>query len=393
VAVSVSLAAAELKFQHYYIDRSLPVDQAGRGNYGHTALVDVDRDADLDFVVGRSGSGANNVVYWCEFQGPDRWVKHLVGYDSQSEVGLVALDVDRDGWMDLVCCGVWFRNTGKPRQEPFQRLVFDGKAGGAHDILAADMDGNGKPDVVMMGDERTGLNSLRWYLVPDNPAHPWVAHHIGPPVHGAITPAGASDVDGDGDLDIIRADTWYENKDGRGREWVPHQNIPFGRRGPYGVCVRCAVADMDGDGNKEVVMGDADIVDSKVAILKNLGGKGLNWAKQELPTSFTYGSLHSLFVGDFNNDGRPDVLVNEQEELLPPGRENPRWVIWENLGQGLYVERIILDARLGGHELQAGDVDGDGDLDICSKPWGPLPWNANQGKMHADFLENLLKSR
>ncbi len=36
------------------------------------------------------------------------------------------------------------------------------------------------------------------------------------------------------------------------------------------------------------------------------------------------------------------------------------------------------------------DVDRDGDLDICSKAWGPLPWNANRGKMHADYLENLL---
>jgi len=29
--------------------------------------------------------------------------------------------------------------------------------------------------------------------------------------------------------------------------------------------------------------------------------------------------------------------------------------------------------------------------DICSKPWGPRAWNGNGGKMHVDFLENLLK--
>jgi hypothetical protein len=51
-------------------------------------------------------------------------------------------------------------------------------------------------------------------------------------------------------------------------------------------------------------------------------------------------------------------------------------------------ERIILDAKLGGHELQAGDVDRDGDVDIVSKAWGCLPWNALGGKMHVDFLEN-----
>ena len=112
----------------------------------------------------------------------------------------------------------------------------------------------------------------------------------------------------------------------------------------------------------------------------------------ELPQSFTYGSLHALAVADFNGDGKPDIVVNEQEELLPSGRENPRWVIWENLGGGRFSERIILDTKLGGHELQVGDVEGDGDIDICSKAWGPRSWNGNGGKMHVDFLENRLKA-
>ena len=162
-------------------------------------------------------------------------------------------------------------------------------------------------------------------------------------------------------------------------------------KGPSGVCVRTAVADLDGDGQKEIIIADADIEDSKVVVLKNADGKGNQWAKIELPQSFTYGSLHALAIADLNGDGRPDIVVNEQEELLPAGRENPRWVVWENLGNNRFKERIILDAKLGGHELQAGDVDGDGDIDICSKAWGPRGWNGNGGRMHVDFLENLLK--
>ena len=170
---------------------------------------------------------------------------------------------------------------------------------------------------------------------------------VGPPVDGAITPGGAADLDGDGDLDIIRADTWFENKDGKGLEWAEHKNVPMGRKGPFGICVRTAVADLDGDGKLEIIVADADIEDSKVAILKNADGKGGRWIETELPQSFTYGSLHALAVADFNGDGRPDIVVNEQEELLPNGRENPRWIL---LGKSR--RRPFRRARHPRHEIR-----------------------------------------
>jgi hypothetical protein len=383
--------AAEPRFRHHFIDRELPVTDKLVGDYGLTALVDLDRDGDLDFVLGGRPFQPSQ-LYWFEFQGPDKWVRHLVGTNYLSDVGLAALDVDRDGWPDLVCSGVWYRNPGQPREQAFERIVFDDNAAGAHDILVADVDGDGKPDVIMMGDERTQLNGLCWYSIPADPRQHWVRHPVGPPVHGAITAGGVADLDGDGDLDIIRADTWFENKDGKGLEWVAHKNVPMGRKGPFGVCVRTAVADLDGDGKLAVIIADADIEDSKVAILRNADGKGGRWTKTELPQSFVYGSLHALAVADFNGDGKPDIVVNEQEELLPAGRENPRWILWENLGGGHFAEHVILDTKLGGHELQVGDVDGDGDIDICSKAWGPRSWNGNGGKMHVDFLENMLRT-
>lgn len=383
-------SAEECNFQHHYIDRDLPIKEGGIGDYGLTALVDLDRDGHLDFVTGGRQPGPER-LYWFEFQTPDKWVRHLVGTNYQSDVGLAALDVNHDGWTDLVCSGVWYRNTGKPREQLFERYVFAGNAAGAHDIITADIDGDGRLDIVMMGDARTKLNGLYWFKIPTEQKQLWESHKIGPGIHGAISPSGVADIDGDGDLDVVRADTWYENKDGKGLEWVAHENIPFGRVGPYGKCVRTAIVDIDGDGSKKIVMADADIVDSRVAILRNVDGKGGSWTKQELPHSFTYGSLHSLAVADLNGDGRPDILVNEQEELLPEGRQNPRWVVWVNLGQGKFAERILLDTKLGGHELQVGDVDGDGDIDICSKAWGVRLDNGAGGRMHVDFLENRLK--
>ncbi|HET6249262.1 MAG TPA: VCBS repeat-containing protein [Tepidisphaeraceae bacterium] len=385
------LAGDDIAFRHHYISRDLPTTATGIGDYGLTALVDINRDGHLDFVVG-GRSPKPERLYWFEYRGPDDWVRHDVGQDYRSDVGLAALDVDGDGWPDLVTSGVWYRNPGKATDQPWERFVFDDHARGAHDIVTGDIDGDGKLDVIMMSDATKELNGLYWYKIPADPKQPWEKHKIGPGIHGAIAPAGIGDINGDGHNDVVRGDTWFENKDGRGLEWVAHKNIPMGRRGPFGVCVRTVIADMDGNGKKVIVMCDADISDSKIYILRT-PDKGQTWTKQALPQSFQYGSLHSLAVADFRGNGRLDIVSNEQEELLPAGRTNPRFVVWENLGDQKYAEHIILDEKLGGHELQVGDVKGDGVIDICSKAWGVQPWNGNGGKMHVDYLENVLHDK
>src|SRR5215475_6978803 len=149
---AATVRGAALQFRHHFIARDLPARDKLVGDYGLTALVDLDRDGDLDFVLGGRSSNPSQ-LYWFEYKGTDNWVRHLVGTNYLSDVGLASLDVDRDGWPDLVCSGVWYRNLGKPREQGFERIIFDENAAGAHDILIVDVDGDGKPDVVMMGDE------------------------------------------------------------------------------------------------------------------------------------------------------------------------------------------------------------------------------------------------
>lgn len=381
---TLATAAPPFQFRHHFVDRSADVPQGTIG-FALTALADFDRDGDLDFLVGHRGGG--DLLYWYEYRAPGEWVRHRVGAGHQTDVGAAVMDVDADGWPDVVCSGVWFRNPGAPRTKEFERHVFDATAKGGHDAVVADIDGDGRKDVVLMGDARTALKSLVWYAIPRDPKQPWQRRPIGGPVHGAISPSAIFDIDGDGDLDVVRADTWFENTANKDQDWPAHKNVPVGRTGPYGMCVRAQAADMDGDGTLELVVLDADIVPCGAYILHNRK-RGTEWEKQALPQSFAYGSLHSLAVGDFDGDGDLDVVANEQEDMLPPERTNPRWVIWENAGGGKFIEHIILDRALGGHELVIGDVDGDGDLDICSKPWRTKPWNSADGRLHIDFLEN-----
>jgi hypothetical protein len=101
------------------------------------------------------------------------------------------------------------------------------------------------------------------------------------------------------------------------------------------------------------------------------------------------GAYHSLAVADFDNDGDPDIFTVEMEAIA--GARPPRWFIWENVDGkgGDFVERVIVDNGLGGHEAVVADIDGDGDIDIASKLWRPRKDNTNQGRNHADFVENL----
>jgi hypothetical protein len=100
------------------------------------------------------------------------------------------------------------------------------------------------------------------------------------------------------------------------------------------------------------------------------------------------GPYHSLVVADFDSDGDPDIFAGEMEWL---GQAPYRWFIWKNDGSQppAFSEHVILDNGLGTHNAVAGDVDGDGDIDLAGKLWRPREDNANNGANHADYLENL----
>ncbi|HUS93288.1 MAG TPA: VCBS repeat-containing protein [Phycisphaerae bacterium] len=349
------------------------IAEVGR-RMGQTSLVDVDRDGDLDWVTGCGGGGD---TWWFEYQAPDKWVQHLIGGKARTDVGGTAFDVDGDGWVDQISGGTWYRNTGKPRQEPFQR--FDNGAISTHDNVMADVDGDGKLDVVAMSDKQ----GLWWYRIPPDPTRPWPGVKIGPGVHGGVDPRGVGDLDGDGDNDVVRSTGWFENADGKGTKWTWHANIDGARTGRYPDTTKSWVLDLDGDGDNDIVMTatDAEAGTGWVKRFENADGKGGRWVPHVLADR--KGDLHSLALADFDNDGDMDVFSGEG----PLGGSGPegkhRWFIWENLdGKGTrWAEHVVLEGKRC-HEAKAADVDGDGDVDLCSKPWN--------GALHV-YLRNLLR--
>jgi hypothetical protein len=382
-------------FRHHSIAREMPGKNIG---FGSSALADFDKDGDLDFAAYNRGDG---ILYWFEQRAKDNWVRRPAGKFEIAQLGCVALDVDRDGWTDIVIGGYWFRNPGDPRSREFPRYTYDSTImREIHDLVVADMNGDGRDDIVALGDG----DGCFWYAIPNEPARnsdwprtliTFAVRDDRVDIHAGINPNGVGDLDGDGDRDVMATDRWYENT-ASGRRWIEHRLL-FGKIGPWGLSSRSWITDLDRDGDNDVVVVDCDGQNSGLAWIENRDGKmrshSVHWLANRAPG--TRGSYHSLRLADFDKDGDEDILVVEQEDpqILPQGA-TPRWFVWENQSTGpeiRFTEQVILDGRLGGHDVLVGDVDGDGDLDIASKIWSVWEGNANGGKVHVDWLENLIR--
>jgi alpha-tubulin suppressor-like RCC1 family protein len=289
---------------------------------------------------------------------------------------LQAVDLDGDGKLDLIACEDGgnrvsvFHNIGTPGAlttnsfEPAFALIAGSDCRFA---TAKDLDGDGRPDIVALN---YGDNTISIFKNVGVPAGLHPASFLPPvtiPAPGGPYDAAIADLNGDGKPDLVVANadagtvSIYQNTATTGLLDANSFLPPFS----LGVGVNTAsilVADLDGDGNLDLVAGS--VQQDQFSVFRNLGSGGLLTTNSfAAPVNFgTPGWMHVGAIADFNGDGKPDLaVVGELPSYLS---------IFQNISTpgsftgASFAPRVDFGTGWNAWGVSAGDLDGDGRPDI-----------------------------
>jgi len=137
------------------------------------------------------------------------------------------------------------------------------------------------------------------------------------------------------------------------------------------------IVDLDQDGFADVVLCDATM-------------NQVSWIRQEADGSFTEKLLGDTILApahvtpsDVDLDGDIDLLVAKMGAILPNNDKIGSVIVLENDGQQEFTTRILLDGIARVTDIEPGDFDGDGDIDLVVGQFGyddgKIRWMENLG--------------
>jgi hypothetical protein len=335
---------------------------------------DFNHDGVMDIVAG---------PYW--YAGPDFNQKFAiynpVAFNPATSNSLDFLtfvyDFNHDGWPDILVINFpgadasWFENPKGANVLWTKHQVVN--AVNDESPAFVDIDGDGVPELVYI----SSGGELGWATPgPADPTIPWVFHPISANTnYGTFTHGlGVGDVNGDGRLDILEANGWWEQPASLVGDpvWNFHPVA-------FGVGSQMYAVDLDGDGLNDVVVSSPH-------------GYGLWWFQQIRqngqilfckhqimgdPTNpsrygVSFSELHSLVVADIDGDGVPDIVTGKRHwahgpngDVDPNGPSVLYWFKTVRTAQGVDFIPYLIDNNSGvGTQFVVADVDGDGKLDV-----------------------------
>ncbi len=173
----------------------------------------------------------------------------------------------------------------------------------------------------------------------------------------------------------------------------PPSNLSFERRaigpnpGYNPLITNVKIVDLDKDGLPDILACDARR--NRVFWYRQLPSGEFD----EIPIGDEVNSPAVAIPVDLNGDGKQDVVVGLLGNGIQPTDERVGQVVWmENRGDGTFVNHVILSDVWRVSDVQAGDFNGDGKIDLVVAVFGYLRgeilWLENLGE--GRFKEHLL---
>ena len=349
-------------------------DPRDRPMIANVAIVDLDGDGLVDVV---AADAAANRITWVRQAPAGRFTERALA-DVPGPAHVHAVDLDRDGDLDLAVAslGVLFPNNGRIGAV----ILLENDGAGrftAHvvlrdvprvaDVRAGDLDGDGDLDLSValfgydQGETRWLRNDGGWRFASTT------LQELSGPINAEI-----ADVDGDRDLDIVTlvSQEWEEIyvhvNDGRGgftpRRIFGASNEDFGSSW-------ISLADLDGDGDLDVVYSNGDAFDYATATGRSWNG--LQWLENTGGVTFAYHRIADIpgasspQAADLDGDGDLDIaVVSAYNDWANPAAQSLVWL--ENDGRARFTLRDVASAPTHLVTLAIGDLDGDGRPDLVT---------------------------